>query len=86
MGTAQAIWNLTKQALHSQRSWLIVIAGILSSLSIDRHMIQDNLSSQNEAVSIIAQIQTTIASYADKFGTWPTNWTERNVTSEAKTD
>ena len=64
----------------------IVIIGILSSVSLPNYLNQVNRSRQNEATSTIAQIQTTIASYADEFGVLPTSWSELNETSAVMTD
>jgi len=63
-----------------------VIVGILSSIALPNYLNQVNRSRQNEAASIISQIQTTIASYADEFGVLPTSWAELNETSAVMTD
>ena len=63
-----------------------VIVGILSSVALPNYLNQVNRSRQNEASSKIAQIQTTIASYADEFGVLPTSWSELNDTSAVMTD
>ena len=63
-----------------------VIVGILSSVALPNYLNQVNRSRQNEAASTIAQIQTTIASYADEFGELPRSWTELNNTSAVMTD
>ena len=63
-----------------------VIVGILSSVALPNYLNQVNRSRQNEAASTIAQIQTTIASYADEFGLLPTSWAELNDTSAVMTD
>ena len=64
----------------------IAIVGILSSIALPNYLNQVNRSRQNEAASTIAQIQTTIASYADEFGLLPTSWAELNDTSAVMTD
>ena len=64
----------------------IGIVGILSSLALPNYLNQVNRSRQNEAVSTIAQIQTTIAAYADEFGVLPTSWADLNDTSAVMTD
>ena len=63
----------------------ISLVGILSSLALPDYLNQVNRSRQNEAVSTIAQIQTTIASYADEFGVLPASWAELNDTSAVMT-
>ena len=62
------------------------IVGILSSIAFPNYLIQVNRTRQNVAASTIAQIQTTIASYADEFGVLPTSWSELNDTSAVMTD
>ena len=62
------------------------IIGILSSIALPNYLNQVNRSRQNEASSTIAQIQTTIASYADEFGVLPDSWAELNDTSAVMTD
>ena len=64
----------------------IAIAGILSTIALPNYLNQVNRSRQNEAASTIAQIQTTIASYADEFGVLPTSWAELNETSAVMTN
>ena len=62
------------------------IIGILSSIALPNYLTQVNRSRQNEAASAVAQIQTTIASYADEFGVLPKSWAELNDTSAVMTD
>ncbi|WP_255440112.1 type IV pilin protein [Synechococcus sp. MEDNS5] len=62
------------------------LVGILSSVALPNYLNQVNRTRQNEAASTIAQIQTTIASYADEFGVLPTSWAELNDTSAVMTD
>lgn len=64
----------------------VSLLGILTSLALPNYLNQVNRSRQNEAASTIAQIQTTIASYADEFGVLPTSWAELNETSAVMTD
>ena len=64
----------------------ILIVSILSSIALPNYVNQVNRARQNEAASTIAQIQTTIASYADEFGELPRSWTELNNTSAVMTD
>lgn len=64
----------------------VAIVGMLSSIALPNYVNQVNRSRQNEAASTIAQIQTTIASYADEFGVLPTSWAELNETSAVMTD
>lgn len=64
----------------------VVIVGILSSIALPNHLNQVNRSRQRQTASTIAQIQTTIASYADEFGVLPTSWSELNDTSAVMTD
>lgn len=64
----------------------VAIVGILSSISLPNYIKQINRTRQNEAVSTVSQIQTTIASYADEFGVLPTSWAELNDTSAIMTD
>ena len=61
----------------------VSLVGILSSVALPNYLRQVNRTRQNEAASTIAQIQTTIASYADEFGALPTSWAKRNNISEA---
>ncbi len=63
-----------------------VIVGILSSIALPNYVNQVNRSRQNEAASVISQIQTTVASYADEFGVLPESWAELNDTSAVMTD
>jgi len=64
----------------------VSIATILASIALPNYLNQVNRSRQNEAASTIAQIQTTIASYADEFGVLPSSWAELNETSAVMTD
>jgi type IV pilus assembly protein PilA len=64
----------------------VSIATILASIALPNYVNQVDRSRQNEASSTIAQIQTTIASYADEFGVLPTSWAELNETSAVMTD
>ena len=64
----------------------VSLIGILTSLALPNYLNQVNRARQNEAASTIAQIQTTIASYADEFGELPRSWTELNNTSAVMTD
>ena len=64
----------------------VVIIGILSSIALPNYLNQVNRSRQRQTASTIAQIQTTIASYADEFGVLPTSWTELNDTSAVMTE
>ena len=64
----------------------VSILGILSSIALPTYMSQINRSRQNEAASTIAQIQTTIAAYADEFGMLPGSWADLNDTSAVMTD
>ena len=64
----------------------IAIVGILSLVALPIYVNQVNRSRQNVAASTVAQIQTTIASYADEFGVLPESWAELNETSAVMTD
>ena len=64
----------------------VLLASILGSIALPNYLNQINRSRQNQAASTIAQIQTTIASYADEFGVLPTSWDELNETSTVMTD
>ena len=64
----------------------VAIIGILSAIALPNYLDQVNRTRQNEAVSTISQIQTTIATYADEFGVLPTSWAELNDTSAVMTD
>ena len=64
----------------------VSIVGILSSIALPNYFEQVQRTRQNEAASTIAQIQTTIAAYADEFGVLPTSWAELNETSAVMTD
>ena len=81
------------QSLKLQRGFTLTemliavsILGILSSIALPTYMSQINRSRQNEAASTIAQIQTTIAAYADEFGILPGSWADLNDTSVVMTD
>ena len=81
------------QSLKLQRGFTLTemliavsILGILSSIALPTYMSQINRSRQNEAASTIAQIQTTIAAYADEFGILPSSWADLNDTSAVMTD
>ena len=63
----------------------ITITGILTTIALPNYLNQINRTRQNEAASTIAQIQTTIASYADEFGVLPTSWAELNDISAVMT-
>ena len=63
----------------------ITITGILTTIALPNYLNQINRTRQNEAASTIAQIQTTIASYADEFGVLPTSWAELNNISAVMT-
>ena len=63
----------------------IAIVGVISSVAVPMQLNQVEKARQNEATATIAQIQTTIASYADEFGTLPTSWNELNSTSAIMT-
>ena len=64
----------------------VLLVSIISSIALPNYLSQINRSRQKEAVSTIAQIQTTIASYADEFGVLPTSWAELNDSSAVMTD
>ncbi|MDB4638840.1 prepilin-type N-terminal cleavage/methylation domain-containing protein [bacterium] len=63
----------------------IAIVGVISSVAVPMQLNQVEKARQNEVTATIAQIQTTIASYADEFGTLPTSWKELNSTSAIMT-
>ena len=82
----------TKQ-IHNQKGFTlsegliaVVIIGILSSIALPNYMKQVNRTRQNETASVISQIQTTIAAYADEFGVLPTSWADLNNTNAIMTD
>ena len=64
----------------------VSIVGVLSSVALPSYLNQVNRTRQNEAASTIAQIQTTIAAYADEFGILPGSWADLNDTSAVMTD
>ncbi len=64
----------------------ISIVSILSSLALPNYLNQVNRTRQNETASVIAQIQTTIAAYADEFGVLPTSWADLNNTNAIMTE
>lgn len=64
----------------------VAIVGMMGATALPNYLNQVNRSRQNEAASIISQIQTTIASYADEFGVLPTSWAELNETSAVMTE
>ena len=90
-GSEEHMKNLQNASTRSAGFTLIEIlvaislVGILSSLALPNYLNQVNRSRQNEAISTIAQIQTTIAAYADEFGVLPTSWADLNDTSAVMT-
>lgn len=64
----------------------ISILGILSSIALPNYLNQVNRTRQNETASVISQIQTTIAAYADEFGVLPTSWADLNNTNAIMTE
>ncbi len=64
----------------------VVIIGILSSIAFPSYLNQVNRTRQNETASVISQIQTTIAAYADEFGVLPTSWADLNNTNAIMTE
>jgi prepilin-type N-terminal cleavage/methylation domain-containing protein len=64
----------------------ISIVGILSSIALPNYINQVNRTRQNETASVISQIQTTIAAYADEFGVLPTSWADLNNTNAIMTE
>ncbi|WP_413430410.1 prepilin-type N-terminal cleavage/methylation domain-containing protein [Synechococcus sp. Cu2B8-bc1011] len=64
----------------------VAIVGILSSIALPNYMNQVNRTRQNETASVISQIQTTIAAYADEFGVLPTSWADLNNTNAIMTE
>ncbi len=64
----------------------VAIVGILSSIALPNYTNQVNRTRQNEAASVISQIQTTIAAYADEFGVLPTSWADLNNTNAIMTE
>lgn len=87
MTTPRKIHSATNDGFTlSEALVTITIVGILSSIALPNYLNQVNRSRQNEATSTIAQIQTTIAAYADEFGVLPTSWADLNDTSAVMTD
>ena len=64
----------------------VAIVGILSSIALPNYLNQVNRTRQNEVASTVAQIQTTIASYADEFGLLPESWADLNETAAIMTN
>lgn len=62
------------------------IVGVLSAIALPNYLNQVNRTRQNEAASTVAQIQTTIVSYADEFGDRPKNWADLNETAAIMTN
>ena len=62
------------------------IVGVLSAIALPNYLNQVNRTRQNEAASTVAQIQTTIVSYADEFGDLPKNWANLNETAAIMTN
>jgi len=62
------------------------IVGILSSIALPNYLNQVKRSRQNEASSVVSQIQTAIATYADEFGVLPESWNDLNNISAVMTD
>ena len=63
-----------------------VIVGVLSAIALPNYLNQVNRTRQNEAASTVAQIQTTIVSYADEFGQLPNTWADLNKTAAIMTN
>ncbi|QNI72726.1 pilin polypeptide PilA-like N-terminal methylation domain-containing protein [Synechococcus sp. NOUM97013] len=64
----------------------VAITGLLSSVAIPSFKGNIDRSRQNEAVSSVSQIQTTIAAYADEYGSLPSQWSELNKISAVITN
>ena len=64
----------------------VAIVGMLSTIAVPKYIKQVDRTRQSEAVSTIAQIQTTISAYADEFGILPTTWADLNSTSAIMTN
>lgn len=62
------------------------IVGMLSTIALPKYVSQVDRSSQNEASSVVSQIQTTIATYADEFGVLPSSWKDLNDISAIMTE
>lgn len=79
-----------KKKLHgftlSETLITVAIVGILSSIALPNYISQVNRTRQNETTSVISQIQTTIAAYADEFGVLPTSWADLNNTNAIMTE
>ena len=64
----------------------IVIVGILSAVALPNYFRQMQRTRQNEAASVVANLQTTIATYNDEFGITPSTWKDVNDISSVMTD
>lgn len=64
----------------------VAIIGILSSIALPNYIKQVNRSRQNETISTITKIQTTIATFSDEYGALPKSWADLNSTSAVMTN
>lgn len=64
----------------------VAIIGILSSIALPNYIKQVNRSRQNETISTITKIQSTIATFSDEYGVLPKSWADLNNTSAVMTN
>ncbi len=63
----------------------IVIIGTLSAVALPNYMSQTRRVEQNEAVSILSQLQNTLVAYVDEYRAEPTGWEDLSDISAVMT-
>ncbi len=63
----------------------IVIVGTLSAVALPNYMNQARRAEQNEAVSILSQLQNTLVAYVDEYRTEPAGWADLSDISAVMT-
>ena len=56
----------------------VAIIGILGAIALPQYFSQVQKNRQNEAATVLSQIQTTIAAFVDEMGILPTSWQDLN--------
>ena len=56
----------------------VAIIGILGAIALPQYFNQVQKNRQNEAATVLSQIQTTIAAFVDEMGILPTSWQDLN--------
>ena len=56
----------------------VAIIGILGAIALPQYFSQVQKNRQNEAATVLSQVQTTIAAFVDEMGILPTSWQDLN--------